>query len=133
VPDPVAFGETVQDTDADLLWIAGLAESYAPSAWQAGARAFTSGLVNVSPEISFELLDALRHDDTGRAAAVWRRIRGFEHLRARDRSADNVSVVKEAMHQLGLCDRSVRPPSTELPEPDRAEIARILDDWKVRP
>lgn len=129
VPDPVAFAETVQDTDADLLWIAGLAESYAPSAWQAGARAFTSGLVNVAPEISFALLDALRQDDAGAAAAVWRRIRRFEQLRARDRSADNVSVVKEAMHQLGLCDRSVRPPSTTLPDGDRAEIARILADW----
>lgn len=129
VPDPVAFAETVQDTDADLLWIAGLAESYAPSAWQAGARAFTSGLVNVAPEISFGLLDALRHDDTARAAAVWRRIRRFEQLRARDRSADNVSVVKEAMHQLGLCDRSVRPPSTTLPDADRAEITQILDGW----
>lgn len=131
VPDPVAFAETVQDTDADLLWIAGLAESYAPSAWQAGARAFTSGLVNVAPEISFALLDALRHDDGERAAAVWRRIRRFEQLRARDRSADNVSVVKEAMHQMGLCDRSVRPPSTVLPDDDRAEIARILDGWKA--
>jgi 4-hydroxy-tetrahydrodipicolinate synthase len=131
VPDPVAFAETVQQTDADLLWIAGLAESYAPSAWQAGARAFTSGLVNVAPEVSFALLDALRQDSTERAAAVWRRIRRFEQLRARDRSADNVSVVKEAMHQMGLCDRSVRPPSTTLAEPDRAEIARILDDWKV--
>ncbi|MFC8798592.1 dihydrodipicolinate synthase family protein [Promicromonospora sp. NPDC057138] len=129
VPDPVAFAETVQDTDADLLWIAGLAESYAPSAWQAGARAFTSGLVNVAPEISFGLLDALRQDDAARAAAVWRRIRRFEQLRARDRSADNVSVVKEALHQLGLCDRSVRPPSTTLPDADRAAVAHILKDW----
>lgn len=138
VPDPVAFAETVQDTDGDLLWIAGLAESYAPSAWQAGARAFTSGLVNVAPEISFGLLDALRDDDTERAAALWRRIRRFEQLRARDRSADNVSVVKEAMHQLGLCDRSVRPPSTTLPDADRADVARILSawnskDWKEKP
>jgi 4-hydroxy-tetrahydrodipicolinate synthase len=132
VPDPVAFAETVQETDAELLWIAGLAESYAPSAWQAGARAFTSGLVNVAPEISFALLDALRQDDAERAAAVWRRIRRFEQLRARDRSADNVSVVKEAMHQMGLCDRSVRPPSTTLADAGRADVARILDDWKVR-
>lgn len=131
VPDPVAFAETVQDTDADLLWIAGLAESYAPSAWQAGARAFTSGLVNVAPDVSFGLLDALRQDDGARAASVWRHIREFEQLRARDRSADNVSVVKEAMHQMGLCDRSVRPPSTTLAEPDRAAITRILDDWKA--
>jgi 4-hydroxy-tetrahydrodipicolinate synthase len=131
VPDPVAFAETVQDTDAALLWIAGLAESYAPSAWQAGARTFTSGLVNVAPEVSFSLLDALRHDDAARAAAVWRRIRRFEQLRARDRSADNVSVVKEAMHQLGLCDRSVRPPSTTLPDADRADVTRVLEEWRA--
>jgi 4-hydroxy-tetrahydrodipicolinate synthase len=87
--------------------------------------------VNVAPDISFGLLDALRDDDAERAAAVWRRIRRFEQLRARDRSADNVSVVKEAMHQLGLCDRSVRPPSTTLADEDRADVARILESWRA--
>lgn len=131
VPDPVAFAETVADTDADLVWIAGLAESYAPSAWQGGARAFTSGLINVAPEISFALLEALRAGDVAAIEATSKRIRRFEQLRARDRSADNVSVVKEAMHQLGLCDRSVRPPSTALSEADRRAVATILDEWKA--
>jgi hypothetical protein len=37
-------------------------------------------------------------------------IRVFEELRADDASADNVSVVKEALAQLGLAPRAVRPP-----------------------
>jgi 4-hydroxy-tetrahydrodipicolinate synthase len=37
--------------------------------------------------------------------------------------------VKEALAQLGLCGRAVRPPITELPAVDRAEVARILASW----
>ncbi|WP_221586346.1 dihydrodipicolinate synthase family protein [Microbacterium sp. G2-8] len=131
VPDPVTFAETVTEAAVDVLWIAGLAESYAPSAWQAGARAFTSGLVNVTTDIPLVLLDALRGRDTETVEATWSTIHRFEQLRARDRSADNVSVVKEAMHQLGLCDRSVRPPSTVLSEDDRREVSTILASWKA--
>jgi 4-hydroxy-tetrahydrodipicolinate synthase len=133
VADPVAFATTrvefSENSDADILWIAGLAESYAPAYWQAGARAFTSGLVNVAPAVSLALLDALRRGDAAEAESVWRRIRSFEHLRARDRSADNVSVVKEAMHQLGLCGREVRPPSAVLSEAARLEVRAALGDW----
>jgi 4-hydroxy-tetrahydrodipicolinate synthase len=133
VPDPVVFA-TVRDevathTAADVLWIAGLAESYAPAYWQGGARAFTSGLVNVVPAKSLEMLEALRRGDAAEAEQVWRSIRQFEHLRARHQSADNVSVVKEAMHQLGLCRRDVRPPSAPLDETGRAEVRDAIASW----
>jgi 4-hydroxy-tetrahydrodipicolinate synthase len=85
--------------------------------------------VNVAPAVSLALLDALRRGDAAEAESVWRRIRSFEHLRARDRSADNVSVVKEAMHQLGLCGREVRPPSAVLSEAARLEVKAALSDW----
>ncbi|ATG55862.1 dihydrodipicolinate synthase family protein [Brachybacterium ginsengisoli] len=131
VPDPVAFARTVHETEPELLWIAGLAESYAPSAWQSGARAFTSGLVNVAPHLSLELLEALRAGDLERISRLQGTIREFEAMRSRNRSADNVSVVKEAMHQLGLCDRSVRPPSSLLREADRSAIGRMLEGWGI--
>ena len=135
VPDPVAFATTrfdvTENSDSEILWIAGLAESYAPSYWQAGARAFTSGLVNVAPAVSLELLEALRRGDATETESVWRRIRSFEHLRARDRSADNVSVVKEAMHQLGLCARDVRPPSAVLSDVARVEVRAALEGWSA--
>jgi len=133
VPDPVVFAtvrsEVAARTATEVLWIAGLAESYAPAYWQGGARAFTSGLVNVVPAVSLALLEALRRGDAGEAEQLWRGIRAFEHLRARNRSADNVSVVKEAMHQLGLCRREVRPPSAALGETARAEVSASIAAW----
>ncbi|NUW45445.1 dihydrodipicolinate synthase family protein [Nonomuraea rhodomycinica] len=131
VPDPVVFATTRARAGDGLLWVAGLAESYAPAYWQAGARAFTSGLVNVAPAVSLEMLAALRDGDYDAAARVWRRIRHFEELRARDRAADNVSVVKEAMHQLGLCRREVRPPSHPVPAALAEEVAESIRSWRA--
>ncbi|MBE1514901.1 dihydrodipicolinate synthase family protein [Nesterenkonia halotolerans] len=130
VPDPVGFARTVQESPTELLWIAGLAESYAPSAWQSGAQAFTSGLVNVDPQISLDLLSALQRQDREGTLRLWRQIREFEDLRGRNRDADNVSVVKEAMHQRGLCDRSVRPPSAPLNPEGQQAVLRILAVWE---
>ena len=50
-------------------------------------------------------------------------------LRAADASADNVSVVKEALAQLGLCRADVRPPSRPLPAGVKDEIRAILASW----
>ncbi|WP_413102603.1 dihydrodipicolinate synthase family protein [Streptomyces sp. Inha503] len=129
VPDPVAFATTRAEAADGLLWIAGLAESYAPAYWQAGARAFTSGLVNIAPAVSLHMLTALRDEDYGTASRVWRRIRHFEELRARDDSAGNVSVVKEAMHQMGLCRRDVRPPSHPVSPALAREVAESMARW----
>ncbi|MBD3008911.1 dihydrodipicolinate synthase family protein [Streptomyces sp. 5-10] len=129
VPDPVAFATTRAEAADGLLWIAGLAESYAPAYWQAGARAFTSGLVNIAPAVSLRMLTALRDEDYGTAARVWRRIRHFEELRARDDAAHNVSVVKEAMHRIGLCRRDVRPPSHPVSPALAREVAESMAPW----
>jgi dihydrodipicolinate synthase/N-acetylneuraminate lyase len=40
----------------------------------------------------------------------------------------NVSVVKEALTQLGLARRTVRPPISELSAAERDEVAAILAD-----
>lgn len=134
VPDPVVFAtvraEAVAD-GADIVWIAGLAESYAPSYWQAGARGFTSGLINVAPALSLQMIEALRRADYDGATDIWRRIRSFEHLRTRNRSADNVSVVKEAMARLGLCRADVRAPSAPLDAAVRAEVADAISGWPI--
>lgn len=62
---------------------------------------------------------------------VWERIRRFEELRADRQSANNVTVVKEALASLGLCGRDVRPPSRVLPEPQRAEVADQVAGWSI--
>ncbi|MEU7028171.1 dihydrodipicolinate synthase family protein [Streptomyces sp. NPDC046275] len=132
VPDAARFAGFARDAGLDrFVWVAGLAEPYAPAYFAGGATGFTSGLVNVAPALSLEMLHALRAGDYPAAMKVWERIRRFEELRAADHSADNVTVVKEALASLGLCRRDIRPPSRELPEAARAEVAAIAAGWPV--
>jgi 4-hydroxy-tetrahydrodipicolinate synthase len=132
VPDAAKFAAFARDAGLErFVWVAGLAEPYAPSYFSAGATGFTSGLVNVAPSVSLNMIEALRSGDYPAAMKVWEQIRRFEELRAAGGSANNVTVVKEALASLGLCRRDVRPPSRQLPEEERAEVAAIAAGWSL--
>ncbi|MCP3766146.1 MULTISPECIES: dihydrodipicolinate synthase family protein [Streptomyces] len=132
VPDAARFAAFARDAGLErFVWVAGLAEPYAPSYFSAGATGFTSGLVNVAPSVSLDMIGALRSGDYVTAMKVWEQIRRFEELRGANGSANNVTVVKEALASLGLCRREVRPPSRPLPEDERAEVAAIAAGWSV--
>jgi 4-hydroxy-tetrahydrodipicolinate synthase len=132
VPDPMALADLIGAFGAGRwVWSCGLAETWAPYFWLSGARGFTSGLATVAPGHSLALLDQLRSGDSGAAMATWRRLRAFEDMRARGGSALNVSVVKEALAQLGMCRRDVRPPIGVLTPAERAEVTTILADLDV--
>jgi 4-hydroxy-tetrahydrodipicolinate synthase len=133
VRDATVFAAVARDAGLDrFTWLAGAAELTAPAYWAAGAHGFTSGLANVAPEIPLAMLSALRENDLGAAMKIWESARRFEELRLADSSADNVSVVKEALAQLGLCRADVRPPSRPLPPPIKAEITGILANWGMK-
>jgi 4-hydroxy-tetrahydrodipicolinate synthase len=133
VADPVRFASVAHDAGRDrFVWIAGLAELYAPGYFALGATGFTSGLANVAPAIALELYRLLAAGDYRGALEIWDLIRPFEQLRAADGSADNVSVVKEALAQLWLSRRDVRPPSRTVPGQVRDHIESILANWGAR-
>ncbi|MEU8676500.1 dihydrodipicolinate synthase family protein [Streptomyces sp. NPDC048560] len=132
VPDAARFGAFARDAGLErFVWVAGLAELYAPSYFATGATGFTSGLVNVAPGVSLTMLEALRAGDYAAAMKVWEQIRRFEELRADRQSANNVTVVKEALASLGLCRRDVRAPSRVLPQAQRAEVADQVAGWSI--
>ena len=130
VRDATTFAAVARDAGLDrFTWLAGAAELAAPAYWACGAHGFTSGLASVSPGLPLAMLDALRANDFGAAMKVWDSVRRFEELRLADASADNVSVVKEALAQLGLCRADVRPPGRLLPADIKREITGILASW----
>ncbi|MDT7790374.1 MAG: 4-hydroxy-tetrahydrodipicolinate synthase [Pseudonocardiales bacterium] len=132
VPDPVRFGSVARDAGLDrLTWVAGLAELSAPGYFAVGATGFTSGLANVAPELSVQMFRCLQAGEFGAAMEFWEVIRKFEELRALNESANNVSVVKEALAQLGLCRRDVRPPASLLSEADRSAVGVLLNSWSM--
>ncbi len=79
-----------------------------------------------------DLLAALQAGDYPGAMAIWRRVKPFEDLRARRSAANNVPVVKEAMHQLGTCGRTVRPPISEVPDAEKQEVTQLLETLGLR-
>lgn len=134
VGNPPLFAKIVNEVGRErLAWICGIAESWAPFFAVAGAQGFTSGLVNLTPRLSLAMQAALEAGNYARAMDIWARVKPFEDLRARRDNANNVSAVKEAMAQLGLCERTVRPPISELPDGERDEVRAILRVLEVLP
>ncbi|MBP2541094.1 4-hydroxy-tetrahydrodipicolinate synthase [Agrobacterium tumefaciens] len=113
------------------LYVCGLAESWAPAFSAVGARGFTSGLVNVAPQFSLEVHEALTSGDFSAAREVVEKIELFERLRTRYRNGANVTVVKEAMEILGLKVGPVRAPGlARLDEQDRKTLEGLLASWR---
>lgn len=115
--DPTRFGQLVAAAPRELTWICGVAEKWAPPFWSvSGVAAFTSGLANVSPRVSLDLYEALKTQDSSEVAGLWKLVHTFEELRSDAASKNNVSVVKEALKQLGWASSNVRAPISTVDE-----------------
>lgn len=111
-------------------WICGLAEGWAAPFHALGARGFTSGLVNVAPERSLAIWQALEASDYDLARRLVDEIAGFETLRTKYGNGANVTVIKEALGLLGTDVGPVRLPGLpELNESERAELRKIVGSW----
>ncbi|PKA42119.1 dihydrodipicolinate synthase family protein (plasmid) [Rhizobium sullae] len=132
-PDLMLLSRAIAASDpAGALFVCGLAESWALSFTAAGARGFTSGLVNVAPQLSLAVHDALAKGDFEAARAIINRLEPFERMRTKFRNGANVTVVKEAVARSGLNVGPVRVPGLPLlDQKDREELVRLLKGWEV--
>jgi 4-hydroxy-tetrahydrodipicolinate synthase len=126
------FAECVRATKGtDATWICGLAESWALPFYALGGKGFTSGLVNVAPELSLAVWRALEAGDYAKARGYVDSIAPFENMRTKHNNGANVTVVKEALRLRGAEVGAVRLPGLpELEEADRHALGGILESWK---
>jgi 4-hydroxy-tetrahydrodipicolinate synthase len=110
-PNPLKLAEAKAACDADLVWVGGLAEIWAPAFYAVGARGFTSGLINVWPERSLAIHGALEAGDYAHANALIAGMKAFEEIRAEEMNGTNVTGVKAALLAMGLDCGPTRPPS----------------------
>lgn len=133
LPDAATFAAVARRAGLDrFTWIAGLAELYAPGYAAVGASGFTSGLATIAPHLSTGMQSALTGGNFDAAMKIWDDVREFEELRLARNSADNVSVIKEALHQIGLGSSWVRPPSSRPGPQISRRITAILEGWGVK-
>ncbi|WP_353646716.1 dihydrodipicolinate synthase family protein [Mesorhizobium sp. WSM2239] len=110
-PNVLKLSEAINATDASIIWVGGLAETWAPPLYAVGARGFTSGLINVWPERSVAIHAALAGGDYTEAASLIAGMKVFEDIRSEELNGTNVTGVKAALKALGHDCGHARPPS----------------------
>jgi 4-hydroxy-tetrahydrodipicolinate synthase len=110
-PNPIKLAEAMAASPKHIVWVGGLAEIWAPVFYAVGARGFTSGLVNVWPQRSVAIYDALESHDFKRALTLIADMKAFEEVRAEEMNGTNVTAVKAALALTGNDCGACRPPS----------------------
>jgi hypothetical protein len=108
---PLRLAAAIRRADRDIVWVRGLAESWAPPLRAVGARGFTPGLINVWPAHSLAIHAVLGAGDYPRANELIVVMNAFEELRAEEQNGTNVTVVKPALPLIGHDCGPRRPPS----------------------
>lgn len=123
------LAEVIRSTeDLPAIWVCGLAEAWAPAFYAMGAQGFTSGFVNIFPEVSLQVHAALARGDFASARKLINRLSQFEELRTHYRNGSNVTVVKEALGMLGTNVGAVRLPGVPaLSQEERATLRSVID------
>lgn len=123
------LGEVIRASrHCDTIWVCGLAEGWAPPFYAMGARGFTSGLVNIFPEISLSIHAALEAGDYTKARAEIDEIAEFEKLRTLSNNGANVTVVKEALRLTGVAVGEARLPGVpHLPDDAHRTLREIVE------
>jgi len=131
-PTPLRLAEAIRRSSPDIVWVGGLAETWAPPLCAVGARGFTSGLINVWPEHSVAIHAALEAGDYKRANALIDVMLAFEEIRAEEQNGTNVTAVKAALQLMGEDCGPTRPPSAwPLTDGQLARLRKLLDSWKT--
>ncbi len=132
-PTPVLLAEAIRKTrDCDIAWVGGLAETWAPAFYAAGARGFTSGLINVFPEKSVDIHNALEGADYETARSLIETVLPFEELRSQENNGTNVTVVKAALQLMGNDCGATRPPSAwPMTEPSLETLKKLVETLKA--
>lgn len=128
-PNPLKLSEAMSACDAEIVWVGGLAEVWAPAFYAVGAQGFTSGLINVWPQRSVEIHAALEAGDYAGANRLIEGMKAFEAVRAEEMNGTNVTGVKAALALIGHDCGPTRPPSAwPLTAPQQAALSSFIAD-----
>jgi 4-hydroxy-tetrahydrodipicolinate synthase len=131
-PTPLRLAEAIRHNAAHIVWVGGLAESWAPPLCAMGARGFTSGLINVWPAHSVAIHAALEAGEFARANELIGVMNAFEELRSEEQNGTNVTVVKAALQLMGEDCGPTRPPSAwPLTERQMSTLRQLLESWSL--
>lgn len=126
-PAPMKLAQAIRSSAPDIVWVCGLAETWAPAMYAVGAQGFTSGLINVWPERSVAILETLRAANYQEAMRLIGEVEDFEAIRAEELNGTNVTGVKAALQLLGNdCGPTRAPAAWPLTPEQQARMESML-------
>lgn len=132
-PSTMLLTQAIRDCRSDVIWIGGLAETWAPTFGALGVTGFTSGLINVWPERSVDIHTAIVAGDFAEARRLIAEIAAFEEIRAEENSGTNVSCVKQALRLTGLdCGPARAPSAWPLTARQDDRLRTLIASWPDR-
>lgn len=120
------FRKAVLADGGRLEWLCGTAERFAPYFMLAGASGYTTGAGNVCPHLTLAMHAALSSGEYSEGMRLQQIILPIEDYRARAADSYNVSMLKQAMANLGQDFGPPRPPQRRLTADECAEIEALL-------
>lgn len=118
-----------------LFYLGGLptAETFALPLLQMGVSTYSSAIFNFLPEFALQFSADVRRADREAVAEKLARF-VLPYLEIRDRANGfGVSIIKAGLRIVGRDLGPVRPPLHDLPEPDLADLAALIESSAVRP
>jgi len=126
-PAPMKLAQAIRSAAPEIVWVCGLAETWAPAMYAVGAQGFTSGLINIWPARSVAILEALRAGDYRQAMRLIGEVEEFEAIRAEELNGTNVTGVKAALQLLGNdCGPTRAPAAWPLTSSQQARMESLL-------
>ena len=121
-------GRQVLEICGDKLWVYSGDDVTACELMLMGAKGDISVTANVAPAQMSRLCKVAIEGDADSARDI---DNGLQPLHQSLFVQANPIPVKWAVHQLGLCDRGIRLPLTELQDTYRSQLKRIIEELKL--
>jgi len=125
------FRELMINVGENIIGVCGGGEVEAPYYFLAGAKAFTTGIINLFPKLSMSLYMAAKERNWDKVFYIQDKLKPINQIRVKP--GKMIPVIKEALQVLGITNNTYsRPPIVPLTEEEKAEVKEILEILKVK-
>ena len=124
------FRDLVVNVGENIIGVCGGGERVAPYYLLAGAKAFTTGVINLVPKLSINLYLAAIQEKWNEVFYIQNKLRSLNKLRSKP--GKMIPVIKEALRLLRITDNNYsRPPIVPLTTKEKNEVKEIMKNLKI--
>jgi len=124
------FRDFMVNVGDNIVGVCGGGEREAPYYLLAGAKAFTTGIINLVPKLSMNLYIAAKQGKWNEVFYIQDKLRSLNQLR--DKPGKMISVIKEALRLVGITDNVYsRAPVVPLTVKEKVEVKIALENLEI--